>query len=172
MSVAAHPEAFPGRRPGMPTWLLTALALILLIGVATAGVVIGRDTAAEEPLTAAAVPPSQLADGRTVETIDGMLLAWTNGDGEEVATYFTDAAVITGLPQSWDADGKLEGTAEISALADVSAGVIMERQGPVFLDREGGLVSHSYRGMTSSGFVTYEISPYDGRISRMWVIGA
>ena len=172
MSVAAHPEAFSHRRPGMPTWLVTTLALMLLIGVATAGMVIGRNTAAEEPVAAAAIPASQLADPHTTNTIDDMFLAWTNGDGETVATYFTEDAVITGLPRTWDADGKLEGTAEISALADVSAGVVMERQGPVFVDREGGLVSHSYLGMTSSGFVTYEMSPYDGRISRMWVVAA
>lgn len=172
MSVAAHPEAFPGRRPGMPTWLVTTLALILLIGVATAGMVIGRNTAPEGSVAAAAIPASQLADQQAANAIDDMLLAWTNGDGETVATYFTQDAVITGLPRTWDADGKLEGTAEISALADVSAGVVMNRQGPVFVDREGGLVSHSYLGMTSSGFITYEMSPSDGRISRMWVVKA
>jgi len=172
MSVAAHPEAFPGRRPTMPAWLVTALAVILLVGVATAGIVIGRNTVAEESVAAAGTPASQLADAQTARTIDDMLLSWTNGDGETVATYFTEDAIITGLPLTWDADGRLEGTAEISALADVSAGVVMERQGPVFVDREGGLVSHSYRGMTSSGFVTYEMSPSDGKISRMWVVGA
>lgn len=167
--MSAHPEALPHRRPfEMPGWGVTLVALLVLAAAVVGGVAIGRATTDETASVARTAPAVEgLADAGSVALIGNMLAAWSSGDGQEAAGYFTSDAIVVN-----DIGGySVEGTGAIAKTASTEGrnGVLVVPEGPM-IETSGGFVAQSFTWAAGAGITVYEIR-YDGLISKMWVHG-